>query len=365
MQRRPRKARRRYRREFAVRVGQILLEEGREIKLEPVARTLDVRVRTLSNWKRLAREAAPERKLGRPRHTKEAHHRAMWLVGRELKKQGYPGWRVISHALAGAAPDRLIQLYVSQFKERRKKRKAARIARNRVTVRVLARDTIWGQDGTHVGRSKKRRAIESQVIRDRGSLAFAGLQTGPMADHQDVLKLLKETARRRAGHPLVYSRDNGSMYEHEDVQRYMEKHQIIVLRSLPRTPQHNGATERSIQELKVATGLGKGELWDQQDSHSALVAAAARLNENRIRPSKGFKTANELDDTLPVGYNCGRDRFYRECRQNMAKAVQEAQTKRAARFAEREAIFSTLEKFGLIKRSRGGKPYVQKQEIFS
>ena len=38
--------------------------------------------------------------------------------------------------------------------------------------------------------------------------------------------------------------------------------------------------------------------------------------------------------------------------------------KAAARLAEREAVFSTLEKFGLIKRSRGGGPYVQKPENF-
>jgi hypothetical protein len=340
-----------------MKVGQILLEEGRGIKLKVVAVSLDVTVRTLSSWKRQAREAAPERKLGRPSHTVDAHRRAMWLVGRELKKQGYPGWREIARALQGAVPVRLIQLYVRLTKQRRRERKSARIARNRVTVSVLARDVIWGQDGAHIGRNKSH-AVESQVIRDRGSLAFIGIQTGPTAGHKDVLRLFEETAKQRAGYPLVYSRDNGSMYAHEDVQRYMEERQIIVLRTLPRTPQHNGATERSIRELKVATGLGKGELIDQQSAHAALTAAIARMNKNRIRPSKGFKTANELDDTLPVGYTCGRDIFYRECRQSMARAVQEAQTKRAARFAEREAIFSTMEKFGLIKRSRGGKPYV-------
>ncbi len=346
-------------------VGQILLEVGRGVKLEAVAYSLDVSVRTLTTWKRNVREAAPERKLGRPPHTSEAHQNALWFVGQELERQGYPGWRVISRGLQGRVPDRLIQIYVRRFKLRRKERKMARIARNRVSVTVLARDAIWGQDGSHIGRTKEH-ALESQVIRDRGSLAFVGVESGPTADHLDVLKLFKATVRRRGGRPLVYSRDNGSMYAHKDVESYMAKQQIIVLRSLPRVSQHNGATERSIRELKDATGLGKGE-WIEHpaDAYAAMTQAAVTLNEFRIRPSKGFKTANELDDTLPVGYNCGRDHFYKQCRQSMAKAVQGVQGKRAARFAEREAIFSTLEKFGLIKRSRGGKPYVQKQEVFS
>jgi transposase InsO family protein len=282
----------------------------------------------------------------------------MWHVGRELRRQGYPGWRQIASRLSGTTPVRLIQLYVRLFKQRRKLRKKERIVRNRVTVRVLARDVIWGQDGTHVGRMSGE-SVESQIIRDRGSLAFIGVQTGPVADHEDVLRLFEKTAIQRAGFPLVYARDNGSMYAHEEVQRYMDEHKIVVLRSVPRVSQHNGATERSIRELKDATGLGKGVQVDDQEAHAAMLTAAMGLNKNRVRPSKEFKTAIEMDETLPVGYNCGRDRFYQQCRQNMERAVQGAQTARAARFAEREAVFSTLEEFGLIKRSRGGKPYVQ------
>jgi hypothetical protein len=288
----------------------------------------------------------------------------MWRVGRELRSQGYPGWRAIARELHGVVPDRLTQLYVKRFKMRRIDRKSARIALNRISVTVMARDTIWGQDGTHVGRTAER-GVEAQVLRDRGSLAFVGLNCGPTANHKDVLDLFEESAKRRGAYPLVYSRDNGSMYAHEAVGQYMEVHQIIVLRNLPRTSQHNGATERAIRELKDATGLGKGELIQcLADTQSALAAAAQDLNENRIRPSKGFKTANELDETLPVGYNCIRDRFYRECRSNMERALQGSKTKRAGRLAEREAVFSTLQKYGLIERSRGGKPYVQKQEIF-
>jgi transposase InsO family protein len=342
-----------------VRVGQILLEEGRRVKLAAVARSLDVDIRTLRNWKQQAREAKPKRKLGRPASSLSVRQAALWCVGRELRKQGYPGWRAVAFALKGRVPTRLVQSYVSQFKQKRKERKARRLAKNRIRVEVLARDVIWGQDGTHVGRCNAH-AVESQVIRDRGSGSFVGVGTGRMADHQTVIELLKKSALARGGLPWVLARDNGSMYAHEAVSRYLEEQKVIVLRSLPRTPQHNGATERAIRELKEAAELGKGvRIHDPREVALSVERMALRLNANRIRPSKGFKTADELDDTLPAGTICDRDLFYQQCRKTMERAVQGAHTQREARMAEREAVWLTLEKFGMIKRRRGGNCRVQ------
>ena len=47
----------------------------------------------------------------------------------------------------------------------------------------------------------------------------------------------------------------------------------------------------------------------------------------------------------------------------MQLAVAGAKTIRAGRMAEREAIFETLEEYGLIERTRGGMPYAPKSEI--
>ena len=58
--------------------------------------------------------------------------------------------------------------------------------------------------------------------------------------------------------PLVWSRDNGSMYAHESVRIHMETHKVIELRSLPRTPEHNGAAENTNREIKDVAELGKG-----------------------------------------------------------------------------------------------------------
>jgi len=75
------------------------------------------------------------------------------------------------------------------------------------------------------------------------------------------------------------------------------------------------------------------------------------LNKNRVRRSKGLKTGHEPNDLLP------------EMPEPHAAPVADAKTIRAGRMAEREAIFQTLEEYGLIERTRGGMPYAPKSEI--
>ena len=223
---------------------------------------------------------------------------------------------------------------------------------------------MWGQDGTHLGRVRDGgTAIESQVIRDRGSLSIIGLHTGRSADHRDVVELIEATALTRDSYPLVYGRDNGSIYHHPDVLAHLAEHQVIVLRSLPRTPQHNGATECSIGELKATAQLGKGCRLDMAAAETRMEAAAARLNNNRMRASKEFKTSRELDEKLARPEASRRALFYQLCRSRMQAALVGQKSVRAGRMAEREAIFRTLEEFGFIKRTQGGNRYVSKSEI--
>jgi transposase InsO family protein len=252
---------------------------------------------------------------------------------------------------------------VRGFKKKRQDRKKKRILRHRIQVEVTARDAIWGQDGTHVGRCDGE-VVESQVMRDRGSLSIIGVQTGVVADHEEVLVLFESVAQARSGYPLVWSRDNGSMYVHERVRAYMETHQVIELRSLPRTPQHNGASENANREIKDVAELGKGcQLSTADFARVRMTKAQVLLNNHRVRRSKGLKTAIELDERLPSGSIIDRNDFYQRCRSRMKQAVADAKSVRAGRLAEREVIFQTLEEYGLIKRTKGGKPYAPKSEI--
>jgi transposase InsO family protein len=223
---------------------------------------------------------------------------------------------------------------------------------------------MWGQDGTHLGRVPQGSvAIESQVIRDRGSLAIIGLHTGESADHEDVVELLAATALQRESYPLVYGRDNGSIYQHPAVLAHLAEHHVIVLRSLPRTPEHNGATECTMKELKGVTQLGKGCRLEVCAAQKKMLDAVRLLNKNRMRDSKGFKTADEMDEKLARPETSQRDLFYKICRARMQAALLGQKSVRAGRMAEREEVFRTLEEFGFIKRTRGGNRYVSKSEI--
>lgn len=347
-----------------MRVGESLLGKLSPGTLGIAARSLDVDVRTLYNWRVEVRAGTQQKRIGRPKAPAIAHRNAMWKVGRELRRQGYPGWQAVAAGLGTSVPTRLIQLYVRLFKLCRERRRKARILFHQVRVEVLGREVIWGQDGTHVGRvSGGDTAIESQVIRDRGSLAIIGLHTGESADHKNVVDLLEATALKRASYPLVYGRDNGSLYHHPDVLAHLAEHHVIVLRSLPRTPEHNGATECTMKELKGATGLGKGCRLEIGLAQTKLADAATTLNKNRMRGSKGFKTSDEMDEKLARPNPSQRDLFYKVCRARMQAALLGQKSVRAGRMAEREEIFRTLEEFGFIKRTRGGNRYVSKSEI--
>ena len=94
-----------------------------------------------------------------------------------------------------------------------------------------------------------------------------------------------------------------------------------------------------------------------------MEKARVLLNKNHVRRSKGLKTADELDERLPSVAGVDRTAFYQKCRNRMQQAVASAKTIRAGRMAEREAIFETLEEYGLIQRTRGGMPYAPKSEI--
>jgi hypothetical protein len=83
----------------------------------------------------------------------------------------------------------------------------------------------------------------------------------------------------------------------------------------------------------------------------------ARLNAQRVRPSHGGYTADELDRLLPRADDLvDRARFYDSACAAIERAVQGITHARARQRAEREAIWRTLEEFGLVTRTRGRRP---------
>ena len=316
------------------------------------AELMDVTTKSLKNWEKAAPGGLVP--LGRRPHTAEARRRALKSVLKELKRQAWPGWREVDQALP-EIPTRLVQRSVALWKVRRRKRAAMHRKAHRTSVKVLAKNAVLAQDGTHLGRLAGK-PVEAQIVKDPATLKTVQIAVGAPATAQDVLGHLKELERTRSL-PLVWQTDNGSIYCAEEVQAYLRLKQVVHLRNLPHTPQHNAAMERQIGDLKRASGLGKGTLlMSVEAAAERLKSASSTLDVCRLRASRGWKTAQELDGGLVPGYNVDRTVFYEAVQERMKQAVKGACSARQARLLEREAVYAVLESFGLVSRSRGGRP---------
>lgn len=342
---------RRYHRRIVVKIGKWLLEDPK-VKQSELARLLEVNARTLRNWKMKARKNYYP-KTGRPSHDSKAHWKAMWSVGREMHCQGYPGWPSIAKKLEGSIPVRLIQLYVGRFRKKRKQRREQFIKMRRNAVNVLFVNAIWGQDAFHVGKVYGKK-MESQIIKDRASIKTVGFTVGPPIKGSNVLFLL-EKAEKIRGLPLVLMSDNGSPFCNDNVDSYLQDRKVIHLRSLPRTPQHNGGTEIHVRELEHGSGLGKGNVINNMKSvFSDLNQAIESIDKHRLRASKNFKTACELDENLPAVSETDRAVFFDLCSYRIKRAVQDKNNREAC-LTKRKVVFDTLEEFGYITQTRGSR----------
>ena len=67
---------------------------------------------------------------------------------------------------------------------------------------MLARDALWSQDGTHLGREQGV-AAEAQPVRDAASTRVLTMHVGCAASGEEVAGILERTAAERGGWPLV------------------------------------------------------------------------------------------------------------------------------------------------------------------
>lgn len=319
-----------------MRVGTWHLEEKNSLKVQEVAKLLNVSRRTLSNWKHEVTRA--QKKIGRPGYNESAKFKALIKVGREWKKQGCPGWRPVEAALAKEVPTRLIQSQIKKLKLLQRKHQRKRILKNRLSIKVKHKNIYWSQDGAEYKKKKY------QIIKDRASLKLIAVKKSRRDTSHTVIDNL-EKAKLKRQLPLVLSTDNGSNYVSGRLAEYLKINKVVHLKSLPRTPQHNGAVECAIREIKEAAQL----------SGCSLEEATEKINRNRLRASFRFKSSSEMDDKMSDGYaELKRDAFYNECMEKLKKSCAETKKHRSKRMIERQVILETLEQFGFIEINRGG-----------
>lgn len=339
-----------------MRIGMWLQKEKTDRKLiNFLSERLEVTPKTLRNWRKLVEMEVPPR-IGRPSYSSIQKNDSFKLVSEQMKLQGYPGWRPISKALHHL-PKRLVQEQVATIKRDHRKQIRTVIERNRITTKVNTREAIWSLDGTFL---KKKRDGQAQVIKDRGSLAYRGISESTKSRSEDVIELFTEV-KAEYGLPLVCSTDNGSNYCSLEMSEYFKKEKIIHLRSLPRTPEQNGAIEISMRLLKSASALDRA-----LGTESAAQTAIENLNKYKLHATKGLKTSCALDEEMVVSYTkVSREVFYDRCMERLQRVNDSSLMNNERRRAEREVIFATLEEYGLINRTQAGRPYRCKNvEIF-
>jgi hypothetical protein len=311
--------------------------------------------------RRLERGEAPKKK-GRPRLAASERARVRALVLDQFEVQGIMGWRDTLEGIRRVEAARrrptstmLVQQETAALKKRAEANRRRALEAARVGHEVLARDAVWAQDATHVGRLPDGGKVEAEVATDRATTRTVIAAVGPPASGEELRQHLERAKAERGMLPYVWQSDLGSANCSEVLETYLAAEQVIHLRSRVHTPTDNPVAENKNRELKQESGLGKGvRLGDHREAAARLEPARRRIDEGRLRASRGWKTAAELDRDLPrADALVARAAFHAEARSAMREAVLGLADPKDIHKAEQDAIWRTLERHGLARRHVG------------
>jgi len=314
--------------------------------------------RSLNNYKRLdpEEEVAPP---GRPPLPEEKRRADEEMVRAELDRQG---WHVgegrVLEAIGCVISRYRVQMALAKLKKDYRARQDAHRRAARVSVEVRARDAIWSMDATLLGRDVFGCAVQGEVVREAATTLTLDISVGPEATAEDVVEILERVAERRGIYPLVLQTDNDGTYTSEHVRAWCREHSVMPLLNFPHTPQHNPRAENGIGEIKADAQLGKGVVVrDIPYVCARLESTRARLNEHRLRATRGWMTAVEADQAMPHWTDFATRGDVLEVASCLrAIGLLNCTGGRARRRVEREAILAALQYFAMITRTRGGLP---------
>jgi transposase InsO family protein len=324
-----------------------------------MARLLEVSERTIRRWVEQYVSGVPPRRPGRPAHSEKAKGEAVVAVLREMRRQGFStGSPTIYRSLDRRVSLRLVRYAVKLLKEWQRRKDRARTERNRLSIEVELRDAVWCLDAMHLGREEDGKEITGQVLRDIGTLRDLAVTVGRPVTGDEVIALLERIRAERGTLPLVLMTDNGSAYTDGELKEYLERHQVLHLLNLPRTPQHNPYAEQAVRELKEDSGLGKGVVTSPASAAVRLAASRHRLDECRLRPSLGYRTSRVCDEETESWYDRGvrREEVYESACRAVQEALEGEESGRARRKKERWMILATVASFEVLRLTRGGEP---------
>jgi len=261
-----------------------------------VASVLGVTERTLRRW--AARHSAGEplvKRRGRPPDA-VPRERRQGLIEMMLKLGPCSGVNVL-RGLFSDVPYRMITAMKRRFARAIQRRRGW----HRRCLRWLHAGTVWATDFTKPKAKLARSNTRLCLVRDLASgvqLAAVPCKGERALAAGAVLAMLFLLL----GPPLVLKHDGGGAFIADDTQKLLEAHDVASLRSPPRTPEYNGACERSGGTLKLriehaATIAGHPGLWTEDDIESALQQANTTA---RPRGASGATPAESFAERRPI-----------------------------------------------------------------
>ncbi|RKY17352.1 MAG: hypothetical protein DRQ55_15985 [Planctomycetota bacterium] len=309
--------------------------------------------RTLRNWHQ-AVEAPSVRAVGRPPRGALGWRVVVRDVQRALVACGEVGWRTVHVWLGALHSTDAVQRALSWVMARVRWRRARWRERHARRLLVLGAGRLWSLDGTHVGRDGRGRALETQDLKDNGSRLLLVADIGGSVSGEEAVALLEAGRQAHGGLPLALLSDNGAPYTSGVFESYLTRERVVHILNLPHTPQHNGACEQIHRELKAEARLGKGVTIGSLPAAADAVHGALKRLNTRPRGVLGGKSATAQHTATTRRYTPQtREIIHESRRRAMDAALSGTGSHRARRLAARRAALATLERYGIIKQTRG------------
>jgi transposase InsO family protein len=262
-----------------------------------VATAVGVTERTLRRWAQRRRAGEP---LARPRGRRPSP------VVRHLR-QG------VIHALLRLGPCAGVPVLRGLFRDvpyrtlAKLKRRFARAIRRRrgwyrKRLRWLRAGAVWATDFTHPAAQLPETSNRLCLVRDLASGAQLAA-TPCRGERASVVCAVLAALFVALGPPLVLKHDGGGAFRAHATTALLREHNVVPLRSPPRTPQYNGACERSGGTLKqrvayVAWAERHPDVWTHADLAEALEQAnqtARPHGANGPTPAEAFARRRPVD----------------------------------------------------------------------
>lgn len=213
-------------------------------------------------------------------------------------------------------------LYARHHHEISRRDIASRVAAHRAALRSFSRDSLrrvrwhhpnlaWAIDATEYRPDQRGRKLFLVVAMDLASrFTFAPLVTLCL-DGDQVTDYLSGLFRQH-GLPLLLKRDNGSVFNHHQLDALLAAEAILPLNSPAYYPPYNGGVEKGIRDFKAALADCLPSRPNPWPPEAAAACAAAAAHLRNCAPRRCLNGVSSVQA------------YHQQCRFTCARALRHA-----------------------------------------